>query len=129
MGQAIFKESLLKKRAEILSEGGAKPIQTWMGTDARQGNLADKASGSNEAHIQLKIKQTDAKILYAIEEALWPMTVPLLGRSQCSQMNTSWSSGVGSSGIRRLLGITWLVDRSSSGVEPCRVPQSRRQPY
>ena len=34
MDQAIFKESLLKKRAEILSEGGAKPLQTWMGQAA-----------------------------------------------------------------------------------------------
>ena len=44
-----------------------------MGQAARQGDFADKASGYSEAHIQLKIKQTDAKILYAIEEALWRM--------------------------------------------------------
>ena len=73
MDQAVFKELLLKKRAEILSEGGGKPLQTWMGKDARQADFADKASVYSEAHIQLKIKQTDAKILYAIEEALWRM--------------------------------------------------------
>ena len=73
MDQAVYKESLLKKRAKILSEGGAKPLQTWMGKDARQGDVADKASSYSEAHIQLKIKQTDAKILSAIEEALWRM--------------------------------------------------------
>ncbi len=73
MDQAVFKESLLKKRAEILSEGGAKPLQTWMGRDARHGDFADRASGYGEAHVQLKINQTDAKILYAIEEALWRM--------------------------------------------------------
>jgi RNA polymerase-binding transcription factor DksA len=32
--------------------------------------MADQASGNNEVHIQLKLKQTDAKILQAIEEAL-----------------------------------------------------------
>ena len=36
----------------------------------RQGDMADQASGNNEVHIQLKLKQTDAKILQAIEEAL-----------------------------------------------------------
>jgi DnaK suppressor protein len=73
MDQAVLKESLLNKRAEILSEGGAKPLQTWISKDARHGDFADKASGYSEAHIQLKIKQTDAKILYAIEDALWRM--------------------------------------------------------
>ena len=34
-------------------------------------NLADQASGNNEVHIQLKLKQTDAKILQAIEDALY----------------------------------------------------------
>jgi len=38
--------------------------------NSRQGDLADQASGNNEVHIQLKLKQTDAKILQAIEEAL-----------------------------------------------------------
>ena len=70
MDQAVYKESLLKKRAEILSEGGANP-QTPMDTNTRQGDLADQATGNNEVHIQLKIKQTDAKILQAIEEALY----------------------------------------------------------
>ena len=37
---------------------------------SRQGDLADQANGNNEVHIQLKLKQTDAKILQAIEEAL-----------------------------------------------------------
>ena len=48
MDQADYKESLLKKRAEILSEGGGKPLQTSMDNNARQGDLADKASGNNE---------------------------------------------------------------------------------
>jgi len=73
MDTSIYKEALLKKRGEILSQGGGvKPIQTTMGdVNSRQGDLADQASGNNEVHIQLKLKQTDAKILQAIEEALW----------------------------------------------------------
>ena len=32
--------------------------------------MADQASGNNEVHIALKLRQTDAKILQAIEDAL-----------------------------------------------------------
>src|SRR5437667_5866589 len=66
-----YKDALLKKRGEILSAGGIKPLQASMETNTRQGDMADQASGNNEVHIQLKLKQTDAKILQAIEEALW----------------------------------------------------------
>ena len=66
-----YKESLLRKRGEILGTGGIKPLQASMETNTRQGDLADQASGNNEVHIQLKLKQTDAKILQAIDEALW----------------------------------------------------------
>ncbi len=70
---APYREALLRKRAEILSGGAAtKPIQqVGLENNSRQGDLADQASGNNEVHIQLKLKQTDAKILQAIEEALW----------------------------------------------------------
>jgi RNA polymerase-binding protein DksA len=63
-----YKDALLHKRAELLAAGGIKPLQPE--TNSRQGDLADQASGNNEVHIQLKLKQTDAKILQAIEEAL-----------------------------------------------------------
>ena len=66
-----YKEMLLRKRGEILSSGGTTPLQASMDTNTRQGDLADQATGNNEVHIQLKLKQTDAKILQAIEEALW----------------------------------------------------------
>jgi DnaK suppressor protein len=65
-----YREALLRKRAEILAGGGIRPLQTSMETNTRQGDLADQASGNNEVHIQLKLRQTDAKILTAIEEAL-----------------------------------------------------------
>ena len=72
MDLAVYKESLLRKRGEILSESGAKPLPS-MENNTRQGDLADQADGTNEVHIQLKVKQTDAKILQAIEDAFWRM--------------------------------------------------------
>src|SRR5919201_779001 len=74
MDVSTYKDQLLRKRGDILGQGGIKPLQTSMETNTRQGDLADQASGNNEVHIQLKLKQTDAKILQAIEEALWPIT-------------------------------------------------------
>jgi DnaK suppressor protein len=72
MDTSAYKEALLRKRGEIFSSGGGvvKPLQASMDVNSRQGDLADQASGNNEVHIQLKLKQTDAKILQAIEEAL-----------------------------------------------------------
>ena len=70
MDVQIFKAALLKKRTEILGTGGIKPLQASMENNTRQGDMADQASGNNEVHIQLKLKQTDAKILQAIEEAM-----------------------------------------------------------
>jgi DnaK suppressor protein len=71
MNVQTYKDALLKKRTEILGTGGIKPLQASMENNTRQGDMADQASGNNEVHIQLKLKQTDAKILQAIEEALW----------------------------------------------------------
>ena len=71
MDAQVYKDRLLRKRGEILGSGGIKPLQASMENNTRQGDMADQASGNNEVHIQLKLKQTDAKILQAIEEALW----------------------------------------------------------
>ena len=71
---ATLKEALLRKRAEILATStGTRPLPASVDVNSRQGDLADQASGNNEVHIQLKLKQTDAKILQAIEEALFRM--------------------------------------------------------
>src|SRR6187551_3549949 len=70
MDEQVYKDALVKKRTEILGTGGIKPLQASMENNTRQGDMADQASGNNEVHIQLKLKQTDAKILQAIEEAL-----------------------------------------------------------
>ena len=67
--QAHFREILMKRRQEILDN--QKPLaDSMIDTNTRQGDLADQANGNNEVHIHLKLKQTDAKILIAIEEAL-----------------------------------------------------------
>src|SRR5579872_6467164 len=67
-----LKDELVRKRAEILAAStGTRPLPESMDVNSRQGDLADQASGNNEVHIALKLKQTDAKILQAIEEALW----------------------------------------------------------
>src|SRR4029434_593229 len=69
--KAKLKEELLRKRGEILAAStGTRPLPASLDVNMRQGDLADQASGNNEVHIQLKLKQTDAKILQAIEEAL-----------------------------------------------------------
>ena len=65
-----YREALVRKKAEILTTGGVRPLAATMENNSRQGDMADQADGNNEVHIQLKLKQTDAKILQAIEEAV-----------------------------------------------------------
>ena len=67
-----LKDELIRKRGEILAAStGTRPLPESADVNSRQGDLADQASGNNEVHIALKLKQTDAKILQAIEEALY----------------------------------------------------------
>src|SRR5438132_1473292 len=70
MDVATFRDALLRKRGELIG-ASSKPLQwTMENNSGRQGDMADQASGNNEVHIQLKLKQTEAKILQAIDEAL-----------------------------------------------------------
>lgn len=71
MDETVYRDALLRKRDELLGGPAAKPLQLTMENNSgRQGDMADQATGTNEVHIQLKLKQTDAKILQAIEGAL-----------------------------------------------------------
>src|SRR4026208_933408 len=79
METQTYKDALLKKRGEILGTGGIQPLQASMENNPRQGDMADQASGNSEVHIQLKLKQTDAKILQAIEEALFRIEKGIYG--------------------------------------------------
>jgi DnaK suppressor protein len=75
-----LKDELLRKRGEILAAStGTRPLPESADVNSRQGDLADQASGNNEVHIALKLKQTDAKILQAIEEALYRMDKGVYG--------------------------------------------------
>ena len=77
---STMKDALLRKRADILAAStGTRPLPASMDVNSRQGDLADQASGNNEVHIQLKLKQTDAKILQAIEEALFRLEKGIYG--------------------------------------------------
>ena len=70
-GRAAYKDALLRKRdGNSRRPAASSRCRPRWRTTRRQGDLADQASGNNEVHIQLKLKQTDAKILQAIEEAL-----------------------------------------------------------
>jgi DnaK suppressor protein len=70
MNVSSYRDALLRKKSELIESGGMRPIQASMENNTRQGDMADQASGNNEVHIALRLKQTDAKILQAIEEAL-----------------------------------------------------------
>jgi hypothetical protein len=71
MDLEVFRAALMRKRGELLGGTAAKPLQwTMENNSGRQGDVADQAAGNNEVHVQLKLKQTDAKILQAIEGAL-----------------------------------------------------------
>src|ERR1700740_3855308 len=71
MDVKAYRDALVRQKGEIRDGGGIKLLRASMENNTRQGDMADQASGNNEVHIQLKLKQTDAKILQAIEEALW----------------------------------------------------------
>src|SRR5574339_1264642 len=70
MDLEAFREALLRKKLELVGAAGVRTLQATMENNSRQGDMADQASGNNEVHIALKLRQTDAKILQAIEEAL-----------------------------------------------------------
>ena len=70
MDLEAFREALLRKKLELVGAAGVRPLQATMENNSRQGDMADQASGNNEVHIALKLRQTDAKILQAFEEAL-----------------------------------------------------------
>jgi len=64
-----FKTALEEKRDAIISATGKKPHWENM-ADTRHGDFVDQASDDNEIHVNLKLLQTDAKLLRAIEAAI-----------------------------------------------------------
>ena len=64
-----FKIALEEKRDTIVNATGKKPHWENM-ADTRHGDFVDQASDDNEIHVNLKLLQTDAKLLRAIETAI-----------------------------------------------------------
>ena len=64
-----FKAALEEKRDAITNATGKKPHWENM-EDTRHGDFVDQASDDNEVHVNLRLRQTDAKLLRAIEAAL-----------------------------------------------------------
>ena len=63
MDVETFRDKLLRKRGELMGGTASKPLQwTMENNSGRQGDMADQASGNNEVHIQLKLKQTDGAL-------------------------------------------------------------------
>jgi len=64
-----FRTLLERKRAELSSATARKAH--WENMEStRHGDFVDQASNDNEVHVNLRLRQTDAKLLRAIESAL-----------------------------------------------------------
>ncbi len=63
------KKALLAKKEELIRSIGGGVLTGRSGTDAH-GDFADHSAAANEEEISMKLKQVDAKLLRAIEEAL-----------------------------------------------------------
>ena len=62
-------KALLAKKQDIESTIGKKGLTGRSGTDGH-GDFADRSAAANEEEISIQLKQTDAKLLRAIEDAL-----------------------------------------------------------
>ena len=63
-----YKDILEKKRDELLTATPARTPATEPGS--KSGDWIDQSSQENEIHVRLALKQTDSKLLRAIEEAI-----------------------------------------------------------
>ena len=64
-----YKELLLAKRRELTTAraGTESPAPSWGGD---KGDLVDHAAAALEAELQVRLRETDGKLLRAIDEAL-----------------------------------------------------------
>ena len=63
-----YKDILETKRDELLAATPARTPSTEPGS--KSGDWIDQSSQENEIHVRLALKQTDSKLLRAIEEAI-----------------------------------------------------------
>ena len=61
---------LLLTKLEELSATRSKAETVVPGAGGRQGDVADQANSDTEAELQIRLRQTDGRLLRAIEEAL-----------------------------------------------------------
>lgn len=65
-----YKELLLKKKEEILQSASAKKVAIENGENPRKGDWIDQSSEDNDIYINIRLRQTDTRVLRAIEDAL-----------------------------------------------------------
>src|SRR6059036_2284516 len=63
-----YRDILEKKREEILAAAPARTPATEPGS--KSGDWIDQSSQESDLHVRLALKQTDSKLLRAIEEAI-----------------------------------------------------------
>jgi RNA polymerase-binding transcription factor len=63
-----YRDLLAKKRDELLSATPARTPATEPGS--KSGDWIDQSSQESDLHVRLALKQTDSKLLRAIEEAI-----------------------------------------------------------
>lgn len=63
-----YREILEKKKDELLAGAPARTATTEPGS--KSGDWIDQSSQENDRHVHLALKQTDSKLLRAIEEAI-----------------------------------------------------------
>lgn len=63
-----YRDILERKRDELESAAPARKPSTEPGS--KSGDWIDQSSQENDVHVHLSLKQTDAKLLRAIEEAI-----------------------------------------------------------
>jgi DnaK suppressor protein len=64
-----YRTFLEEKRDEIINATGKKTHWDNM-ENTRHGDFVDQASDDNEVHVNIRLRQTDAKLLRAIELAI-----------------------------------------------------------
>jgi DnaK suppressor protein len=65
-----YRRLLLKKRAEVLQSSTAKKVAVEDVESTRKGDWIDQSSEDNDIYINIRLRQTDSKVLRAIDEAL-----------------------------------------------------------
>ena len=63
-----YRDTLERKRDELLAASPVRTPATEPGS--KSGDWIDQSSQENEIHVRLALKQTDSKLLRAIEEAI-----------------------------------------------------------